>query len=751
MWFLLVGAGLSGFVSLGFEVVSFRVLTLVYGSTTYSFSAMLSVFLAGIAMGSMVFSRFSRLMKYPVFWFAVTQMGTGVCMVLALHQFNSKPEFLLRHLLQHGLVWRNLVTAQFLITFSLLFLPTFFFGGAFAVVAKALREASESSSRTAGELYAFNTVGAMAGALITGFVLLSTLGIERTVLVLVILSTITGLAALFNSGVSASWVRITAGAVALWFIALLFGPPHLNEKIISAGAYFAPWNYLRNGRVAFQDQLRSERLLLYREGRTATVSTALSHDETLQFVVNGKVEADTSARSMILQRMMGHLPMLFHANPRRVLNIGLGAGMTLGALGCYPVERFEVVEIEPVVKEATRIFGKKNDHVVDRSDLVVTINDGRNLLLATSRQYDVITSDPFEPVAAGAANLYTVEHFEQAKARLAHGGIMAQYVPLYEMSKEDYATIVRTFVHVFPSSLLFYTGFDTILVGWKDDCMVDIAAISRKFEIPSVRRSLAEVGFEDAESVFDMFVGDMRQTKLPSFAELNTDGHPVIEFSAPKNTLRYMPDTNQRILLACLTDIPGGWIAGMSSERAQRVKSCHEALKLTLSSSVCRADGENEKAFGLLTQAIGMAPQSPVVRNEFVAFLTSSAQNLLEAGELPEASMQYQVILNYSPSEFWPLYHMVNLAMRARDPKVAALFLERGLRYYPESPLMIALRGKYRGTMGDVRGACDDLRTAIERLPEKVELWEDYAIFLKAAGDEEEAKRAEEEARRLRL
>ena len=363
----------------------------------------------------------------------------------------------------------------------------------------------------------------------------------------------------------------------------------------------------------------------------------------------------------------------------------------------------------------------------------------------------MITSDPFEPVAAGAANLYTVEHFEQVRGRLAPGGIVAQYVPLYELSKENYATIIKTFVHVFPTSMLFHTGFDTILVGWKGDCAVDFGSIARKFDIPSVQQSLADVGFESPDSILDMLVGDMKEAVLPPYAELNTDGHPVIEFSAPKNTLRYMPDTNQRILLTCFTGIPDRWIAGVSPEVAQRIKGSHEALRRTLASSVCRADGENEKAFGLLMQAIEMAPRSAVVRNEFVSFMLSSADNLMNAGELQEASMQYQVVLNYSPDEFWPLYHMVNLAMRANATSVASGFLDRGLRAYPDSPLFIALRGKYKGTLGYVRGACEDLRTAIGQLPEKADLWEDYAFFLKAAGYEKDAERAQAEANRLRL
>ena len=175
----------------------------------------------------------------------------------------------------------------------------------------------------------------------------------------------------------------------------------------------------------------------------------------------------------MLQRMMGHLPMLFHPNPQQVLNIGLGAGVTFGAVSCYPAEHLEVVEFEPSVVNVAKIWGTKNHNVLDHPHVKVTINDGRNHLFTTSKSYDVITSDPFEPVMAGAANLYTVDFFELAKSKLSNDGIMAQYLPLYELSYDDYQMIMRSFAEVFPDCIIFFTGFDTILLGAKNNKSFD--------------------------------------------------------------------------------------------------------------------------------------------------------------------------------------------------------------------------------------------------------------------------------------
>ncbi len=747
---LLVAAGCSGFLGLSFEVVWFRTLILVFGSTTYSFSTMLAIFLLGISVGAMALGWISDKMKHPALLFGMAATGIGIYSLISLYWFDSMPEWLLQHLATHGMSWGNMISAKFLMAFKFLFVPAVLFGVSFTAATKAVRALLPSSSRTIGDVSAFNTVGAAIGAIAAGFVILPLLGMEKSIMLLSFLAIALGaLVLLSEKGLKLSrFLVIGSGAVCI-IIVLLF-TPKWEKTLLASGPYFSPWMYVQNGEIVLNKKLQSERLLFFKEGRTSTISTVKDINEVIFFSSNGKVEADTAKRSMTLQRMMSHLPMLFHPNPKQVMNIGLGAGVTFGSLGCYPVDHLEVVEIEPEVKNVALVWGDLNHRIVERDDAIITINDGRNHLFATARKYDVITSDPFEPVMAGAGNLYTVEHFEQAKKCLAKGGIMAQFLPMYELSKEDYLIIARTFTHVFPRSALFFTGYDTVLVGFTDDAPIDFRIAQKNYEIPAVKKSLSEIGFTSLEMILGMFIANLTpENKVVGTGTLNTDNHPVIEFSAPRSTLHYTPDINMQALLDIFSPIPSELASTLTADQLKKVTSEHAALKKTLQASIAKVKGDGQQVFQLLQEALALAPDNPVIKNEMVINLTSSADNLRMSGDPENAWMQYQIALQFGPDEFFPLYHLVGMAMQNKNPKAAKKFLDKGLAAYPESPMFIALRGKYRGTTGDLPGAVKDLKSALDELPRKVDLWQDYAFFLGASGDIDGAKMASDMAKEL--
>ena len=747
---LLLATAISGFISLALEVVWFRALILIFGSTTYSFSAMLTVFLLGIALGSALFSWITDHVKQPVVLFVLAQAAVGLYTLISMRWFNAMPDTLIAHLLHSDFSWTGLLMAKFVITLLFLLPVTMLLGVAFTAIVQAVRRTRESSPRAVGGSYAANTVGAALGATIGGFFLLPILGIERTLIALAYGSLIVAICFCLMKGVSTR-VRVVALATSVFgaVIAVSY-PPQWDKQLLSAGPFFAPWNYVQDGEIILRNNLASERLLYYEEGKTASVSVIQGADEDLFFSSNGKVEADTTPRSMVLQRMMGHLPMLFHSAAERVVNIGLGAGVTFGALGCYPVEHLQVVEIEPAVKEVVRIWGERNHHILDHPKVVITINDGRNHLFATDERYDVITSDPFEPVMAGAANLYTVEHFQQARKRLYDDGIMCQYLPLYELSGEDYASILRSFVSVFPRSVLFFAGFDTIILGLNDKAKLRIESVIKRFKIQAVRDSLSELGFTSPEMVLGMYAVDLEQNQdFMCSGRLNTDAHPFVEFSAPKSTLRYTPDKNQEILLEQFTDIPQDLLSGLTKDQRVGVIRSHEALRKTLVANGLRQRGFLRENVALLLEAANEAPENPVIRNELSAALWTSALVAQRADLMDQAEVQFAMSLEYDPRGFWPLHHMVILAMRSGQIELAKDYLERGLTHYPTSPLFIALRGKFRGTLGDLDGACEDLRAAISALPRRAVLWQDYALFMERSGDYTEAENARKKAQRL--
>ena len=379
-----------------------------------------------------------------------------------------------------------------------------------------------------------------------------------------------------------------------------------------------------------------------------------------------------------------------------------------------------MVEFEPSVVNIAQVWSDYNHAVISNPNVIVTINDGRNHLFVEDEPYDVITSDPFEPVMAGAANLYTVDFFELAKSRLAEGGIMAQYLPLYELSHDDYQMIMRSFAKVFPDCILFFTGFDTILLGGKGDAALHLPLAAAKFKIPEVQQSLAEVGFENPEMLLSMYVARLSgEGEVYELGKLNTDAHPYIEFSAPKSTFHYTPDENQAVLLENYSSVPDELLADLSNEQVARIHASHAAMKMTLQANLLRAKGDLKGNIELLMLAVEQSPENPVVRNELGASLMISADAVRFSGHAQQAAIQYNMILKYKPTEFWPIYHLVNLFMELGDQSNAAKALAYGMETYPNSPLFKGLRGKFiASTQGRVEEGLKYIKQARELLPD---------------------------------
>jgi spermidine synthase/tetratricopeptide (TPR) repeat protein len=533
-------------------------------------------------------------------------------------------------------------------------------------------------------------------------------------------------------------------------VVLRLGTTPWDPLLLNSGAYFSPQTHVQDGVVRLRDSLRSLELLYYKEGKTATVAVTRSPDGRLHYSSQGKVEADTSAAGMSLQRLQGHLPMLLHPNPRRVLNIGLGAGVTAGALTCYPDAEIDVVDIEPAATEVSAVWADYNHDVIRRGRIRLLTNDGRNHLLVTSNRYDVITSDPFEPVMAGAASLYTVEHFRLARARLARGGLMAQFLPLYELSSRDVLTIQRTFLRVFPRSAIFFTGVEVILLGFDDDAHADFATVTAKFELPAVRASLAEIGIDRPERLLEMLVADLTRESVRLLdGELHTDNHPIIEYSAPKSSLSYRVDLNLRVLLAHFQPLPEVHLRHLTPAAAAAVRQGHDGLRTLLQGCVTRSSGDLRGSLTLLREAVRQAPANPIVRDELTQTLAMLAAEAQGAGRMAEAVAWHQDVLQRDPQHFWALYHLVNV-LQGTHPGQAQAYLDTALAAYPNAPFFLALRGRALERAGDATGACEALERAANALPLRADFWEDYARVLTQAGRPADAHAALQRAQDAR-
>ncbi|HEY4711833.1 MAG TPA: fused MFS/spermidine synthase, partial [Dehalococcoidia bacterium] len=253
------------------------------------------------------------------------------------------------------------------------------------------------------------------------------------------------------------------------------------------------------------------------EGLTAFVAVSKSATGTLAYHNSGKIQASSEPADMRLQRILGHLTTLVPENPRRFLVIGNGAGVTAGAVSIEPrMEKTTVVEIEPLSPQvAAKYFSQHNFNVIDNPKVEVVIDDGRHYLLTTKDKFDGITSDPLDPWVKGSAALYTKEFFETAKQHLNPGGVVTQFVQLYESNEAAVKSEIATFFEVFPYGSIWVntfqnSGYDLVLLGQLEPTRIDVDELLERVntaEYSAVAQSLNEVGFSSALNLLATFAG----------------------------------------------------------------------------------------------------------------------------------------------------------------------------------------------------------------------------------------------------
>ena len=276
-------------------------------------------------------------------------------------------------------------------------------------------------------------------------------------------------------------------------------------------------------------------VLYYAEGVESIVSVIKVKGGEQAFLTNGRVEASTHVQAQQVQFTLGHLPMLLHRNPKDVLVVGMGSGMTAGATAVHPgVEQVTLVEIEAQVLGVARTFEAYNHHVLDNPKVRIVLNDGRNFLMTTNKTFDVITADPIHPWFKGAGYLYASEYFELAAKRLRPGGVIAQWLPIYELTPTDLASVVRTFQQHFPHTMLWLTHYDAVMVGSNAAFAIDEAELERRIAEPAIAGDLRKVSMGSATDLLSYFVmGTEGMKRFGQHGTLNTDDHLYLEFSAP--------------------------------------------------------------------------------------------------------------------------------------------------------------------------------------------------------------------------
>jgi spermidine synthase len=525
----LVAFGISGAISLAYEVVWARILAVLFDSSIYGFVLMLATVLAGIAVGGAAGGLLVRWQVGPRvagIAFGALEIGIGLAAVLALVAFGGAYEMLLAIrnegpdvLVRFVRTELRLMTVLCVVTV----LPAaLLMGATFPVAARLWAAGASGLGRRLGGVYAANVAGAIGGSLLSGFVLVPLIGAHHSLLLLAAANVVLGVVLLLVA--RQRWLAAVGGVVAL--------------ALVAWGATWPPLHYF-----VFNQHFPDQQLLAYWEGLENTVTVGRDPDGVHTLFTNSRGQTNDTPDLVRYHRAMGHLAaLLAPRSDAQVLVVGLGGGATPGAIARHSGTHIDIIELSESVIAAAPWFSVASDDVLHQPNVRLSVDDGRNYLLRNRRAYDVITADVVPPYDAGATNLYSVEYFSLVARSLAPNGIMVQWVS--PGSAFEHSLIVRTFLQAFPNATLWLTG--DLLVGSPNPIRLSRAELERRLADPSARAALAEVGFNRAQDVLAQFRGTTEQ--LHAYAgpgAVLTDDHPILEYFQTQDIPGGPPDLEQ--------------------------------------------------------------------------------------------------------------------------------------------------------------------------------------------------------------
>lgn len=552
--FWLFAAFASGFVTISTQVSWTRILTMIIGSSTYAFSIVVALFLIGLAGGAWIVGRKDRSAKLRKTLLFI-ELITAASLVFSLFVLNKIPAWLIKLGIGFQVSsWGGLLALQIVSAALLIFVPALLMGMVMPMVLVWAGNQVKAVNRV-GRSYAVNTIGAIAGALVTGFVLIPGASIRFTLLLAA--ATCLLVAAIAYRPVGEGLEPIVRRSVAIGLlpvvvIVMFIIAPPMNLADLSIGAYDSLVRVLAQTREGAADEAAASgsnihELLMYREGPTATVSVRRDQD-TVSLAINGRTNASDSIYDMPTQVMLGQLSMLIAPQSKNGLIIGFATGVTVGSMLQSPIESVTCVELEPATVEGSRFFNHVNNRPLDDPRTRLIIDDARTYLRVTPNRYDIIVSEPSHPWAPGVANLFTREFFELGRSRLSERGIFVQWVQIYQLSTESLRSVLATYHKAFPHVLVFRVGGssrgkDLLLVGSNRPLSLDELPKSMADERRAAE--LARVNLKTVADIRSWFVCD--ETRLgPAVAgaEINTDDNMHIETTVPREAFRPSMQTN---------------------------------------------------------------------------------------------------------------------------------------------------------------------------------------------------------------
>ena len=676
---------LSGFASIGYEIIWTRYVSLPLSNTRYTYTIILTVFLLGTAIGSILFASFFDKVKNKIRFFGCLEIGIGISaflLVPLVYLAGAKVQY-------------SLFAFEFLICAVLMLIPTVLMGAAFPIVIKIMTASSGRIGCSTGTCYAVNTLGCISGALVTGFLLIPFLGIRLSLNVIVAVNLLAGFYCLLKDAmnVNKKWIfNAIIAVVSIGAVLLIHASIHVR----------IPEDFLTTLKNP------AENITLTRECLENTVwETVNPSNQQHSLWVNRTVLGRTLAMEPYRvppQIIAGHIPMLLHhGDLKKVLGICLGTGQTFGSILAYDIDTMDIVELsKTIIGLACTDFKDVNRDLGNNARVHLIAEDGRNFVAHTKNNYDVITLEPPPPEEAGIVNLYSAEFYQLCGKRLNKNGILSQWLPIHSTSPDDTKRIIKTFVSVFPNSVLWYNTADLILLGFNGGIAIDAEKMQALLSNPGIAKDLSV-----------SYIGSNLPDMLPApGADFSADSAGNTNLTGIKNFLACLlmgPAELQRFSLAAVPVTDNHPDLEYTFAKYDMLKNRQEWLVIWNADSIRKNLAPLKYYLPPMSRA--EVEKIEKIRSRYIAQLYADVYLRLATGKavtgLEESIALCKKALDYNP--------------------------EYGLAYYK--------LGDNYFEQGNQREAIGAYEKAVYYMPMVIDIWQKLITAYKAAGRLEEAER----------
>jgi len=688
-YILIAAFFMSGLISIGYELLWMRSIIHLLSGFTYVFSAVLTIYLLGNVIGAAIGSGLIRSLKVPFLGLAVTLFLLGLCGIFYLPVLilwssdvmpwvNAEVENASNFIPFSVFVIKPLVQSAFLFL-----VPAIIMGIGFPIALQAWTNHVHKVGRSTGTAYAANTIGAVIGGLITGFVLIPLMGLQLSI-------TILGLAGVWIAGIIC--LMFVRSSRRFWRFGFLAA-----AGVLTVVAAAGPSN-LFDTVVASNPMLPKQlELLEVKEGVTTTVSLyRYLEEDTLYLYVSGQRIAGDTYFWRSDQKMLGHFGVLLNSNAKKVLSVGFGSGESMACLALHDLERADCAEIAPeVVDVSLRFFKHINlgDHLDDYVNMVYM--DAKNYIHLTDIKYDAIVNDSIHPRHfAENASLYTKEYYESAREHLNENGLFLSWIPTHNTEPAAVLnSIMGTMLDVFPYVTIWYM---TPSPAWY---FLVVGSVQPQYFLPKymedelgkegVRESLSLININNSQDVMSCYIGDKEDLKrhIKSYT-VNSDYSPFIEFVTDERAggnwmfMEFIRDVRSDSVYRHID-----WTGYSEKQKQKWLSEFKRLYKVSTYLLLTNSTDDYLKRMEYCMEGLSILPDNPAlldVRQRSERMLLSSCEKLIVDGQ----------------------------------PKTALVFAERMLRMHTQSALGWVIRSIALQEMGDVRGAFNAAKMAVSNAPD---------------------------------